>query len=191
MDKIAVGRDAKEAVHIQNSPTQNIRAVAEHLAKPVDEIVVAILDRPRHKDLIAEVRQTGAKIHLFGDGDVAMAIATSYDNMDVDLLLGIGGAPEGVLAAAALKCLGGNFQGQLKFRQDQERQRTLDMGLQNPDQILMLDDLARGDVIFVATGVTDGPLLEGVRFLDQEVQTSSLLMCSQTETLRYIETLHQ
>ena len=191
MDKIAVGQEAKDAIHIENSPTQNIQAVADHLAKPVDEVTVAILDRPRHKDLIAEVRQTGARIHLFVDGDVAMAIATCNEDMGVDLLLGIGGAPEGVLAAVALKCLGGNFQGQLKFRQDQERQRTLDMGLHNPDQVLKLNDLARGDVIFVATGVTDGPLLDGVRFSDQGVQTSSLLMCSQTGTLRYIDTVHQ
>lgn len=191
MDKIAVGPQAKDVINIEQSPTENIQAVAKSLGKSISEMMVAILDRPRHKDLITEVRQTNARIHLFGDGDVAMAMAAAQDDSDIDLLLGIGGAPEGVLAASALKCLKGNFQGQLKFRNPQERQRAMDMGLKNPDQILKLEDLVSFDVLFVATGVTDGSLLNGVRFFDDgSFQTSSLLMDSQAGTIRYIDTLH-
>ena len=200
MDKIAVGPKAsgamtqdqgKDRIHIENSPTQNITTLSQYLEKPIHDLTIGILDRPRHKDLIAEVRNVGARIHLFDDGDVAVAIATTQENSGIDMLLGIGGSPEGVLAAAALKCLDGNFQGQLKFRKPQERERAMAMGMKNPDQVLSLDDLVRGDVLFIATGVTDGFLLKGINEYDGKINTSSMLLCSQTGTLRYIDTLHK
>lgn len=200
MNKIAVGPKAstaitqdqqKDKIHIKNSPTQNIMTLSKYLEKPLHNLTIGILDRPRHKDLIAEVRDVGARIHLFDDGDVAVAIETSQENSGIDMLLGIGGAPEGVLAAAALKCLGGNFQGQLEFRKPQEKDRAIAMGMKNPDQVLSLDDLVYGDVLFVATGVTDGFLLKGVSECDDKIQTSSMLLCSQTGTLRYIDALHK
>ena len=189
MDKIAVGPIATDVIDITKSPTENIQAVAEVQGKSVDHIRVVILDRPRHKDLIAEVRKTGATVQLIGDGDVSAAIMTAQ-SCGVDLLLGIGGAPEGVLAATALKCLGGNFQGQLKYRNAQERERTIAMGLKDPDQILKLDDLASGDVMFVATGVTHGPLLEGVIFADHQYLTMSSMIIDSDST-RYLLTTRQ
>lgn len=190
MDKIAVGPEAYNAISIENSPTKNIQAVAQSLKKPVSDMMVTILDRSRHKDLLAEVRSTGASVQLIGDGDVSAAIMTAQKDSGVDLLLGTGGAPEGVLAAAALKCLGGNFQGQLKFRDSQERQRAISMGLKNPDQILRLKDLTLGDAMFVATGVTGGPLLKGVKFLKgQCIKTHSMII--QSNNVRYIQTSHQ
>ena len=190
MDKIAVGPEAYDAICIENSPTKNIQAVAESLQKSVSKITVTILDRPRHKDLLAEVRKAGASVQLIGDGDVSAAIMTAQKNSGVDLLLGIGGAPEGVLAAAALKCLGGNFQGQLKFQDSQERQRAISMGLKDPDQTLALKDLTLGDAMFIATGVTDGPILKGVKHLKgQHIKTHSMII--QSNKIRYVETYHQ
>jgi fructose-1,6-bisphosphatase II len=191
MDKIAVGPEAAGFVSIDRSPRENIMAVAKCLQKPVSEVTVIILDRPRHEQLIKDVRETGARIHLIGDGDVSAAIATVEPDSGIDLLLGIGGAPEGVIAAAALKCMGGDFQGRLKFRNDAERERAIKMGVKNPDKSFTLEELAAGDVMFVATGVTDGPLLRGVKFLgNQRAKTFSTVMRSKTGTIRKIEALH-
>ncbi len=192
MDKIAVGPKGKGVVHIDESPEKNITELAKALKKSVSDITVVILDRPRHKDLIAEVRATGARIHLIQDGDVSGALATAWGDTGIDMLLGIGGAPEGVISAAAMKCLGGDFQGRLKFRNDEERARAAKMGVDNLDRAYFRDELAAGEVMFVATGVTDGPFLHGVRFLsDNRAQTHSIVMRSKTGTIRDIRVHHQ
>lgn len=191
MEKIAAGPRAKGHVSLAKSPTENIGIVADVLCKKVEDMTVVILDRPRHKDLIAEVRRTGARIRLIGDGDVSAGIAPCYDESGIDLLLGVGGAPEGVIAAAAIKCLGGDFQGRLKFRSDEERQRAILMGLEDPDRIFALDEIAKGSVLFCATGVTDGPLLQGIRTLPgNRAHTHSVVMRSATGTVRRIEAEH-
>jgi fructose-1,6-bisphosphatase class II len=192
MDKIAVGPGAKGAIDLEAPPEVNIRAVAKALGKAISDVTVIILDRPRHETLIQQVRQTGARIRLIGDGDVSAAIATAFGDAGIDLLLGIGGAPEGVIAAAALKCLGGDFQGKLKFRNDHERERATRMGISNLDKVFQRDDLAKGSVMFVASGVTDGPLLKGVRFLpNHRAMSHSIVMRSKTGTIRMIEAHHQ
>jgi len=162
------------------------------LGKPVDEITVVILERPRHEALIREVRECGARIHLIDDGDVSAAIAAVDPESGIDLLLGTGGAPEGVIAAAAMKCLEGDFQGRLNFRNDDERERAIKMGLKDPDKSFTRDELAKGDVMFVATGVTDGPFLKGVKFLGNHTgKTYSTVMRSKTGTVRQIEATHR
>ena len=192
MDKIAVGPGAKGAIDLEAPPEVNIRAVAKALGKAVSDVTVIILDRPRHETLIQQVRATGARIRLIGDGDVSAAIATAFGDAGIDLLLGIGGAPEGVIAAAALKCLGGDFQGKLKFRNEVERERAARMGIKNLDQVFQRDDLAKGSVMFVASGVTDGPLLKGVRFLpNHRAMSHSIVMRSKTGTIRMVEAHHQ
>lgn len=191
MDKIAAGPLAKDVINIDASATENVQKVAEALRKPVGDVTVVILDRPRHSELISEVRKTGARIHLITDGDVSAAIATAWPDSGIDLLLGIGGAPEGVISAAAMQCLGGNFQGRLKYRNENEKQRAQKMGLKNLDQKLLINDLARGSVMFVATGVTDGPLLKGVKTLPgKTARTYSIVMRSKTGTIRNIEAHH-
>lgn len=191
MDKIAVGPEGRHAIHIENSATQNIQSLAKALKKDVSDITVTILNRPRHKELLAETRKTGARVQLIDDGDVSAAIMAAQQNSGIDLLLGIGGAPEGVLAAVALKCLGGNFEGQLKFQNSGEQQRAISMGLKEPDQLLRLKDLVSSDnIMFVATGVTDGPLLKGVQLLTEStLKTFSMII--QPGSVRYIETIHQ
>jgi fructose-1,6-bisphosphatase class II len=191
MDKIACGPEAKGAINIDKTPTENIQRVADCLRKPVEDVTVVILDRPRHKDLIQEVRKTGARIHLIGDGDVSAAIAAAWPESGIDLLLGIGGAPEGVISAAAMQCLGGDFQGRLKFRSEEEKQRALRMGVKDLDKAYKIDELASGHVMFIATGVTDGPFLKGVKFLPRrQVKTHSVVMRSKTGTIRNIEAQH-
>lgn len=191
MDKIACGPRAKGQISLDLSPTENIQRVAKALGKKVDEVTVVILDRPRHEKLIREVREAGARIQLIGDGDVSAGIAPCSEETGIDLLLGIGGAPEGVITAAALKCLGGDFQGRLQFRNDGEKERALKMGLKNPDKIFQLEELAQGSVMFCATGVTDGPLLKGVRLLPGgRGQTESIVMRSQTGTVRRVIAEH-
>ena len=190
MDKIAVGPKAKGVIDITSSATSNIKKVSKALGKTPEELTVIILDRDRHLDLISEVRSTGARISLIGDGDVSAAISTSYPNSGIDILLGIGGAPEGVLAGAALKCLGGDMQGRLIFK-DEEKVRAKKMGITDFDKVYTMDELAGNDVMFVATGVTDGPLLDGVKFLpNKKAKTFSIVMRSKTGTIRYIETTH-
>lgn len=191
MDKIACGPAARGSIDIDKTPTENIHRVAECLRKPVNDVTVVILDRPRHADLIAEVRKTGARIQLIGDGDVSAAVAAAWPDSGIDLLIGIGGAPEGVISAAAMQCLGGDFQGRLKFRNEEEKARATKMGIQDLNKRYTMDELARGSVMFVATGVTDGPLLDGVKMLPgRRAKTHSVVMRSKTGTIRTIEAYH-
>jgi len=191
MEKLAVGPEARGKVSLDKTATQNIHTVAEVLGKKVQDVTVMILDRPRHKELVEEVRKTGARIRFIGDGDVSGGIATCWPDSGIDVLMGIGGAPEGVITAAANKCLGGDFQGRLKFRNNDERERASKMGLKNIDKIFTLEELARGSVMFCATGVTDGPLLKGVRTLaGNRAHTHSIVMRSATGTVRRIEAEH-
>ena len=191
MDKLAVGPAAVGAVSMDASVEDNIASVAKVLDKDINNVTVVILQRPRHEELIARVRKVGARILLIDDGDVSAGIATSWKETGIDMLVGIGGAPEGVITAAALKCLGGDFFGRLRFRSDEEKERAFKMGVEDPDRIYTRDELARGNVMFCATGVTDGPLLRGVRYLsDRRVLTQSVVMRSQTGTIRFLESEH-
>ena len=191
MDKIAVGPMAKGCIDIDKSATENLNRISEALKKPVNEITAVILDRPRHKDLIAEVRKAGARIHLIGDGDVSAAVAAAWPDSGVDVLFGIGGAPEGVISAAAMRCLGGDFQGRLKFRNEEEKERALRMGIKDLNKKYSLNELASGHVMFCATGVTDGPFLKGVKvYPGRKARTHSVVMRSQTGTIRNVETFH-
>jgi fructose-1,6-bisphosphatase II len=191
MDKIAVGPEARGAIDIRKSPTYNLTAIAEAKRVEVSDLTVVILDRPRHAGLIAEVRKTGARIRLISDGDVGGALATADPSTGVDVLLGVGGAPEGVLAAAALRCVGGDMQGVLKPRSPEERDRAVAMGIPDLEHVFAIDELARGDVMFAATGVTDGFLLRGVRFTAAGAETHSIVMRSRSGTLRFLETRHR
>jgi fructose-1,6-bisphosphatase class II len=192
MDKIACGPGAKGAIDIDKTPTENIKNVAEALKKEVGDLTVVILNRPRHEALIAEVRKTGARIHLIGDGDVSAAIATGWPDSGIDLLIGIGGAPEGVISAAAMQCLGGDFQGRLKFRNEEEKTRALKMGVKDLTKKYTVDELAKGSVMFVATGITDGPFLKGVKTMPgRQAKTHSVVMRSATGTIRTIEAHHR
>jgi fructose-1,6-bisphosphatase II len=190
MDKIVVGPSAKGAIDINASPTENLKRVAEAKGCYVDDLTVVILDRPRHEKMIQEVRKAGARIHLIPDGDVAPAIAAAVDGSGVDLLMGIGGAPEGVLAAAALKCMGGDMQGRLVFMTKEERDRAKSMGIDDFDRIYSAEDMARGDVFFAATGVTNGELLRGVRYTAGGAETHSIVMRSKSRTVRFVESKH-
>jgi len=190
MQKIAVGPKARGVIDITATPTENLRRIAKALKAYVEDLCVVILDRPRHQDLIKEVRDAGARIKLIGDGDVAGAIATSKEGTGVDVLMGTGGAPEGVLAAAALKCMGGDFQGILKWRSKEEIERAKAMGVTDLNRVYFLEDLARSDVMFAATGVTFGDFLQGVRFFSGGAQTQSVVMRSRSRTLRIIDTTH-
>lgn len=191
MEKIAVGPKAAGAIDLNKPVEANVRDVADALGLRVENLTVVILERDRHLDLIARVRSTGARIHLIPDGDVAAAIATALPDTGIDLLMGTGGAPEGVLAAAALRCVGGAMQGRLRFRNQDEIVRAKAMGIEDLDAILDLDDLAKGDaVMFCATGVTNGDMLKGVRFFGGGAWTHSLVMRAKTGTIRFIETQH-
>jgi fructose-1,6-bisphosphatase II len=191
MQKIAVGPKARGVIDLTRSPTENLRRIAEATGRYVDELTVVILNRPRHEQLIAEVRRSGARVKLIGDGDVAAAIATCFEETGVDVLMGIGGAPEGVIAAAALRCVGGDFQARLVPRNEQEAERARRMGIADLDRILNIEELARGDVMFAATGVTGGDFLRGVRFMAGGAETHSVVMRSKTGTVRYLQTRHQ
>lgn len=191
MDKIACGPLAKGKIDIDRPVEDNVRAIAKALDKDVSEVTVCIMHRPRHDELIARVRALGARIQLIGDGDVSAAVATGLPEAGIDLLIGIGGAPEGVITAAAMKCMGGDFQGRLKFRNDDERKRATKMGVNDLDKAYTLEELARGDVMFCATGITTGPLLKGVRFVPgNKALTHSIVMRSATGTIRNIEAEH-
>jgi fructose-1,6-bisphosphatase II len=190
MEKLAVGPRARGVVDINRSPTDNLHAVADALGESVRDLTAVILDRPRHADLIAEVRASGARIRLITDGDVAGAIATGWPGAGVDVLLGVGGTPEGVLAAAALKCMGGEIQGRLWPRDDVERQAAVDAGY-DLGAVLRTDDLVQGDnCFFAATGITDGELLRGVRYHNLGATTQSLVMRSKSGTIRKIDASH-
>jgi fructose-1,6-bisphosphatase II len=190
MEKVAVGPRARGAIDIDRRPAENLRNVADALGKSIEDLTVVILDRPRHERLVQQVREAGARIKLIGDGDVAGAISTCFPESGVDVLMGTGGAPEGVIAAAALRCVGGELQGRLAWRSDDERQRARAMGMQDLDRVLSAEDMAGGDVMFAATGVTDGDLLRGVRFTGEGATTHSLVMRSRSGTVRYIRTIH-
>ncbi len=193
MDKLAVGPAAKGLVDIEAPIEHNLRVVAHATGKRVEDVVAVILDRSRHSEIIERVRNAGARIKLITDGDVAGAVNTAFPETGVDILFGSGGAPEGVLAAAALKCMGGEFQGRLLPQSDEEYKRCVSMGIEDPSRVLRMDDLVRGDkAIFAATGVTDGELLRGVRFLAGDVATThTLIMRSSTGTVRLIEARHK
>lgn len=191
MSKLAVGPKAKGAIDISKGPTWNLKEIARATQKRVGDLMVIILDRPRHAELIAEVREAGARIRLIGDGDVSGAIAASQDGTGVDCLMGSGGAPEGVIAAAALRCLGGDFQGILQFRTDEERTRATAMGVKDLERIYGLEDLAGGKVMFIATGVTNGSYLSGVRYEHGGARTHSIVMRSETGTVREIRAAHR
>jgi fructose-1,6-bisphosphatase class II len=190
MQKLAVGPEAKGVISLEATPTENLKAIARAKKCEVSDLTAVILDRPRHADLISEVRQAGARIWLIGDGDVSAAIATCKPQSGVDVLFGSGGAPEGVIAAAALRCLGGDFQGQLIFRRDDEKSRAEKMGIRDFNRIYQIQDLAQGNVMFCATGVTQGTYLDGVRFFAGGASTHSVVMRSETGTIRYIEADH-
>ena len=191
MNKLAVGASAKGTIDIEASPTENLHRVAEAKGEKVSDLSAVILDRPRHDDLIAEVREAGARIRLIPDGDVAGAIATAWPESGVDVLFGIGGTPEGVISAAALKCMGGDMQGKLWPRDDAERAAAVADGY-DLDAVLDLDDLVAGDnCFFAATGVTNGDLLRGVDFHSWGISTQSLVMRSRSGTVRLINTRHR
>src|SRR5687768_9100160 len=191
MEKIAVGPEAADVVDLNASVTDNLHAVAKALGEDVDDVTAVILDRDRHADIIKECREAGARIRLIPDGDVAGAISTAWPGSGANILFGIGGTPEGVIAACALKALGGQMQGRLWPRNDDEKQRALDAGY-DLDQVLTLDDLVSGeDVFFAATGITDGELLRGVRFRGDGATTQSLVMRSKSGTIRKMDATHR
>src|SRR5262245_41680286 len=190
MEKIAVGPEGIDVIDIEASPTENVNAVAKAKGITPRDLSVVVLERERHEKLIAELRDAGAKVNLIRDGDVAPAIAAARGGSGVDLLYGIGGTPEGVISAAALKCVGGGIQGKLWPRDDEERQALLDVGL-DPERVLTTDDLVSGKDVFVAaTGVTTGALLRGVRYLPNGAITDSIVMRSRSGTVRRIEASH-
>ena len=190
MDKIAVGPAGKGAIDMNKPATWNLKSVADAKGVYVEDLTVVILDRPRHETLIREVREAGARIKLIGDGDVSAAIATCKEETGVDMLMGIGGAPEGVIAAAALRCVGGDMLGRLKPRNQEEIERCKRMGISDIDRVYKIDELAAGDVLFAATGVTSGDFLKGVRFMRGGATTQSVVMRSKTMTVRFIEAEH-
>jgi fructose-1,6-bisphosphatase II len=191
MEKIATGPEAADAIDLTASVKANLKWVAKALRKDVADVTAVILDRPRHTQIIRECREAGARIRLIPDGDVAGAIMTAWPESGADILFGIGGTPEGVIAACALKCLGGVIQGRLTARDEAERQKAVDMGY-DLDKVLTLDDLVSGDdVFFSATGITDGELLRGVRFRGDGANTQSLVMRSKSGTIRKIDATHR
>jgi fructose-1,6-bisphosphatase II len=191
MKKLAVGPKAAGYVHIDAPVRENLEAVANALEKPINEVTVVILDRPRHAELIKQVREAGARIKLISDGDVDACIATAVPGTGIHVALGTGGAPEGVLAAAALKCLGGQFMGKLEFRNNEEIERAKAMGFGELDRVLAIGDLIKGkSLVFCATGITDGDLTRGVRFFGNNARTHSIVMHSDG-TVRFIESVHR
>ena len=191
MEKIAVGPKAVGCIDIAATPTENLKALSKRLGQPVRDLTAVILDRPRHDDLIGEVRDAGARVRLITDGDVAGAIQTGWPNSGADILFGIGGTPEGVIAAAALKSLGGEIQGRLWPRDEVERAAAIELGY-DLDKVLTTDDLVAGDnCFFSATGITDGELLQGVRFNENGATTQSLVMRSRSGTWRKIDAVHR
>ena len=191
MEKIAVGPQARGVIDINASPTENLKRIAEAKSCYIADLTVVLLDRPRHDKIVEEIRQAGARIQLITDGDVAPAVATAVPNSGVDMVLGIGGAPEGVLAAAALKCMGGDMQGRLIFMNQEERDRSLTMGIKDFDKVYDCEEMAGGDVVFAATGVTNGDLLRGVRYFSGGAETHSVVMRSKSRTVRFITAQHQ
>ncbi len=191
MEKIATGPDAADVVDIRLPVAENVRRVAKAKRESPSDVTVVILDRPRHENMVEEVRSTGARIKFITDGDVAGAIMAAREGTGIDLMLGIGGTPEGIIAACALKTLGGVIQGRLWPKDDEEKQKAIDAG-HDLDRVLVTDELVRGDdVFFVATGITDGELLTGVRYRGGSVRTHSMVMRSRSGTIRIIESEHK
>lgn len=190
MEKIAVGPDGKGIIDLSKSPTYNLTELAKKKECQVQDLTAIVLNRDRHKELIREIREAGARIKLIEDGDVSAAISTCEATAGVDILFGIGGAPEGVLAAAALRCINGDMQGRLKPRNDEEIARAKKMGIEDIHKIYKMEELAFGDVMFAATGVTNGDFLKGVRYFGGGAFTHSLVMRSLSGTTRYIEAVH-
>ncbi|MBS6609970.1 MULTISPECIES: class II fructose-bisphosphatase [Peptoniphilus] len=191
MDKIACGPKAKGLIKLDDSPTENIKRVARALNKNIDDIVVAVLDRPRHEELIKEIISIGARVKKVSDGDVVTAIETCYEDSGVDLVIGRGGAPEGVIAAAALKCLGGDFQGRLHPTDEKQEQRCRDLD-SDLNKIYSIEDLVKGnEVIFSVTGITSGEILEGVKYYgDNKAKTDTLVLRLPSGTQRFIKSIH-
>jgi fructose-1,6-bisphosphatase II len=191
LEKLCVGPLAAGHVDIRDTPTETVNKIAQVLGRRVEDIAVVILDRPRHEALIAEVRHTGARIKLISDGDLSAAISCAVQGTGVHAVMGLGGAPEGVITAAALRCLGGEIQARFRYRNDEERERGRRMGHGDEDRIYRTEDLASGDnVVFAATGVTSGDLLEGVRYFGGGARTHSLIMAYRTKTVRFVDTVH-
>ncbi|MGV7927964.1 MAG: class II fructose-bisphosphatase [Spirochaetota bacterium] len=191
MEKIAVGPDARGVVDITQPPEINIKRVARAKDKYIEDVTVCVLDRDRHRDLIASIRQTGARIKLINDGDISGAVATAMDGKAIDILMGSGGAMQGVVAAAALKCLGGDIQARFIYRNEDDRRKVLDTGEKDLDRIYGIGDMAKGNIVFAATGITNGELLPGVLFVSGGAQTHSVVMRSKTRTVRFITAMHQ
>jgi len=192
MDKIAAGPAAKGVVNLDAPIEENLKAVAKALKKDIGDLTVVILDRARHSKRIEACRKAGVRIKLITDGDVSPAVATAFPDSGIDVMLGIGGAPEGVLAAAALRCMGGEMQGRLVPMEDGEQERAEKMGIKPVDKLLTMDDLVKGDdVIFVATGITDGSLLQGVRYYADKATTHTLVMRGTTGTIRFVQAEHR
>lgn len=192
MDKIAVGPGySRGVIDLDRSPTENIRAIAAEKGVDPADIIACVLDRPRHEKLIAELRSIGCGVVLIGDGDVAGVIATTDPDTTIDVYMGSGGAPEGVLACAALACVGGQFKGRLLFRNDDERARARKWGIEDLDKQYDLSELAKGDCIFAATGVTDGSLLEGVKRMRTKMTTESVVMRASSGTVRWVKGEHR
>jgi len=194
MEKIAVGPKAAGAIDITAPPEKNLRAISEAMKCYVEDLTVVILDRPRHAEMVRQVREIGARIKLIQDGDLSAAVAVAFEGTGVDVLMGVGGAREGVLAATALQCLGGDMQGRLKPRTEEEAERALRMGIRDLDQVFRISDLAGGgerDIMFAATGVTDGDLLKGIRFFGGGARTHSLVMHARSATVRFIDSTHR
>lgn len=193
MEKIAIGPGyPKGIVDIDAAPADNIKALAKAKGVAVNQITACVMDRPRHAKLIEEIRAIGASIRLIGDGDVAGVIhTTDPDETGIDIYMGIGGAPEGVLAAAALRCIGGQMQGRLQLNTKEKIARAAKMGISDPDKVYDMEEMAKGDVLFAATGVTDGNLLSGVKFARDFIETDTIVMRSHTGTIREIKARHQ
>jgi fructose-1,6-bisphosphatase II len=190
MDKLVVGKECVGVVDITLPPRVNVRLMAKALGKDVDELIIGVLERPRHEALIAELRGAGCRVHLVPDGDLSVAIAALDPDAGIDGLMGTGGAPEGVISAAAVLCCGGEMQARLKFTKDEQRERAQKMAGGDVDRVLHTEDLASGNVMFSATGITSGDLLKGVRYKRGYALTESIVMRSGTGTIRRIETIH-
>ena len=191
MEKLVVGPSSKDAVSLDATPAENLEAIAKSLGRDVEDLVVVVLDRPRHETLIAQIRATGARIRLIGDGDLSAGIAAAVVGTGVHAVMGIGGAPEGVLTAAAMRCLNGEIFARLVINTPEDEDRSRKMGIADPRRIYRARDLASGDgIIFAATGVTDGSLMRGVRFFGDGTRTSSIVMQSDPARIRFIDTIH-
>jgi fructose-1,6-bisphosphatase II len=188
MEKIAVGPELKGTIDINLSPSQNLKAIAEALEVRIEDLTVVILDRPRHRELIKEIRDAGARIKLIGDGDVSAGISTANKESGINILMGIGGAREGIVTASALKCMGGDMQGKLVIKNSEDMEIARKFGINDFNKVYNLDELVKGETIFVATGVTDGDFLKGVRFFKNGAYTHSVIMTS--KNIRYINSTH-